>query len=228
MESEKLHVGMSLLMIGLVALTWTWGLKWAPTELHMGEVYRIIYVHVPAAFTAFFSAFILLIASIVTLIKKESSAGLWGRSVAEVGLIFTVLTLATGSIWGRPTWGVWWEWDARLTTTLILALLYCGYLILYSSLAAGPQRNKIAATLGIIIAADVPIIYKSVTWWRTLHQPPTLIRPGGESTIDPEMRIALVSCMVVMIIVGAFLTYQRYRNLALAEELEKLSYEQTP
>ena len=226
-DTSKKDTFLGILALLATAVTWLWALKFAPTEEHMGEVYRIIYVHVPAAFTAFFSALILLIVSIIALLKRDSTAGLWGRAVAEVGLAFTVLTLATGSIWGRPTWGVWWEWDARLTTTLILALLYCGYLILYSSVNAGPSRNRICAVLGIIIAADVPIIYKSVTWWRTLHQPPTLMRPGGESTIDPEMRIVLVTAVLVMIYVGYYLIWQRCKNLQLAEELEKLSYQQS-
>lgn len=225
--SDKKHAISGIVVLGLLAISWIWGLKFAPTEEHMGEVYRIIYLHVPSAFTAFFSAFVLLVVSIWALIKKNSPAALIAKASAEVGLIFTILTLATGSIWGRPTWGVWWDWDARLTTTLILALLYCGYLILYSSLHAGPQRNKICAALGILIAADIPIIYKSVTWWRTLHQPPTLMR-RGESTMAPEMLNALLFAMAVMIVVGAYLVYQRYKNLEISEDLERLSYQQTP
>ena len=166
-ESDKKHLFAGLIVFTLLAISWIWGLKFAPEEEHMGEVYRIIYLHVPVAFTAFFSSFVLLVVSVWALFKKNSPAGLIAKASAEVGLIFTILTLATGSIWGRPTWGVWWDWDARLTTTLILALLYCGYLILYSSISAGPQRNKICAALGILIAADVPVIYKSVSWWRT-------------------------------------------------------------
>lgn len=225
--NDKKDLLLGLGVGALLAISWYWGLVIAPTEEHMGEVYRIIYLHVPSAFTAFFSAFVLLVVSIWALVKRDSSAHLVAKSSAEVGLIFTALTLATGSIWGRPTWGVWWDWDARLTTTLILALLYCGYLILYSSLAAGPQRNKICAALGIIIAADVPVIYKSVTWWRTLHQPPTIMRKGS-STMAPEMLNALLFCLGVMIVVGAFMVYQRYKNLRIQEELERLSYEQTP
>jgi heme exporter protein C len=215
-------------LIAFVALTasWYWALKFAPSEEHMGEVYRIIYVHVPAAFTAFFSAFVLLGVSIWGLIRQESAAILWGRAAAEIGLIYTIVTLATGSIWGRPTWGVWWVWDARLTTTLILALLYAGYLILYNSLAAGPQRQKICGALGIIIAADVPIIYKSVSWWRTLHQPPSLMREGGPS-MAPEMVATLVACLVVMLGVAAWLLVSRVQNLKAQEHLERLSFEQT-
>lgn len=219
-------------ILGLIAFTalglsWLWGLSFAPSEKHMGDVYRVIYVHVPAAFTAFSAAGLLLIVSIISFFRKNSTAMLWGRASAEVGLAFTVITLATGSIWGRPTWGVWWVWDARLTTTLILALLYAGYLILYSSLSPGPQRAKICGALGILIAADVPIIYQSVTWWRTLHQPPSLMRPGG-STIDSEMMITLFVCLGALLAVAAWLLINRVRNLKSAEELERWSLEQSP
>lgn len=224
-DTRHLMGGFGVLL--LLAISWLWGLRFTPTEEHMGDVYRIIYLHVPVAFTAFFSAFVLLVVSIWALAKKESEAALVAKAAAETGLLFTVLTLATGSIWGRPTWGVWWDWDARLTTTLILAILYCGYLILYSSLHQGPQRNKVCAALGIVIAADVPIIYKSVTWWRTLHQPPTLMRQG-ESTMAPEMLSALLFSLFVMLLVGGYLVYQRYLNLSLQEELERLSYQQAP
>ncbi len=227
MEHEKKHFAFGVFVLLALSLSWFWALKFAPTEKHMGEVYRIIYLHVPSAISAFFSSFVLLVVSVLAIIKKDSHAGLWGRAVAEVGLIFTILTLATGSIWGRPTWGVWWDWDARLTTTLILGLLYCGYLILYSSINSTQQRNRICAALGILIAADVPIIYKSVTWWRTLHQPPTIMRKGA-STMSPEMLNILLTCIGVMLLVGAYLIIQRSRNLILAEELERSSYEQTP
>lgn len=227
MEQEKKHIAWGLVTLLALLISWLWALQFAPTEKHMGDVYRIIYLHVPSAAAAFLSSFVLLVVSIWALFRKDSHAGLWGRAVAEVGLIFTILTLATGSIWGRPTWGVWWDWDARLTTTLILGLLYCGYLILFSSINSPQQRNRICAALGILIAADVPIIYQSVTWWRTLHQPPTIMRKGT-STMSPEMLTGLLTCIGIMLFVGAYLAIQRSRNLVLSEELERSSYEQTP
>lgn len=226
-ESHRISNILGIVAFGFMALTWFWALQIAPTELHMGEVYRILYVHVPSAFSAFAAAFALLAFSIWGLVKKDSPAMLWGRAAAEVGLVFTILTLATGSIWGRPTWGVWWVWDARLTTTLILAILYAGYLILYTSLSAGPARNKICGALGILIAIDVPIIYQSVTWWRTLHQPPSLMRPGGP-TMAPEMVATLVTCVVAALLVGAWLMANRVKNLKTLEDLERWSFEHTP
>jgi len=226
-ESHKTSTILGWTVFSLMAACWIWALKFAPSELHMGEVYRIIYVHVPAAFGAFFSAGVLLAVSIWGLMRRNSAAMLWGRASAEVGLVFTILCLATGSIWGRPTWGVWWVWDARLTTTLLLGLLYAGYLILYNSLSAGPQRNKVCGALGILIAIDVPIIYKSVTWWRTLHQPPSLMRPGGPSMAS-EMVWTLLICGAVTLMVGAWLLVNRVKNLKTLEDLERWSFEQSP
>jgi len=205
-----------------VLTTWFYALKFAPSEEHMGEVYRIIYLHVPSAITAFLSSFVLFIFSVAALRKSAVNASIWARATAEVGLLFTILTLATGSIWGRPTWGVWWTWDARLTTTLLLALLYAGYLILYHSMEAGKSRDKALSILGILIFADVPIIYKSVSWWRTLHQPPSILRREG-STMAPEMLSTLGMCFAAMVMMASFLIYMRFKNLKLSEEIEEIS-----
>ena len=205
-----------------VIASWIFALNFAPSEEHMGEIYRIIYLHVPSAITAFFSSFVLFIFSIGALRKANSNASIWARACAEVGLIFTILTLITGSIWGRPTWGVWWTWDARLTTTLLLAILYAGYISLYYSLDASRSRDKALAILGILIFADVPVIYKSVSWWRTLHQPPSIMRSGG-STMAPEMLSTLLACFAAMILMASFLVLIRFKNLKTLEEIEKIS-----
>ena len=205
-----------------VLASWFYALNFAPSEEHMGEVYRIIYLHVPSAITAFLSSLVLFVFSVGALRKSAVNASSWARATAEVGLIFTILTLATGSIWGRPTWGVWWTWDARLTTTLLLALLYAGYIILYYSMDAGKTRDKALAILGILIFADVPVIYKSVSWWRTLHQPPSIMRSGG-STMAPEMLSTLGLCFAAMVLMASFLVYMRFKNLKLQEKIEEIS-----
>lgn len=213
-----------LLVLCLAVLSWGYALFFATTESHQGEVYRILYLHVPSAFSAFFCSFLLLVFSIGGL-KGQKSALIYSKATAELGLLYTILTLATGSIWGKPTWGVWWTWDARLTTTFILSLLYCGYLLLWSSMSSGPLRTKVCSVLGVLIAADVPVIYKSVTWWRTLHQPPSLLREGGESTMSPEIKYLLLTCCVTGISVCIWLIWQRSVNLKLQETLDKASYQ---
>lgn len=213
--------------LGLIlALFWSWymAIFQLTTEVNQGEFYRILYIHVPSAFAAFFVSFILFIFSVLGLIKKTPSLERYGKATAEIGFFLTLLCLATGSIWGRPTWGVWWTWDARLTTTFILALLYAGYLLLWNSLPSGPGRIKSCSILGIFIFVDVPIIYKSVTWWRTLHQPPSLMREGG-STMSPEIYNHLVLCIVLLICFSVWLLRERAKNLQISDDIEKHSYQ---
>ena len=223
-QIDKKSLWLGVAFFALLGASWVFALLGTPTDAAMGDVYRVIYIHVPAAITSFAVAYILLVASILGLWKKKESYLYWGRASAEVGLLLTLLTLATGSIWGYPTWGVWWTWDARITTTFLLALLYAGYILLYGSLPAGPRRGTACAVLGILIAVDVPVIYKSVTWWRTLHQPPSIIREGG-STMEPVMLKALLFGFVGLLCVVVFLIYQRACNLRLAAALEQASFD---
>ncbi len=219
-HNKEFFLGLALFFV--VEICWFFALFIVPAEKMQGEVYRIIYLHVASAVTTFLAAFILMIFSILSL---RSQADRWmhlGRASAEVGLIFTVLTLITGSIWGRPTWGVYWTWDARLTTTLILGILYAGYLVLYSSFPHGQERSRASAILGILIFSCVPVIYKSVTWWRTLHQPPTLIREGG-STLSPEFLYLLIASIFSMVLLSLWFISVRAKNLALKHEIESLS-----
>lgn len=223
-KQDRLTFGIGLAVLLFASFSWFYALRFAPSDEAQGEVYRIMYFHVPSAITAFLSSFILLFFSLWTLFKRSPVAASWSKACAEVGFMYTAITLITGSIWGRPTWGVWWEWDARLTTTLILALLYAGYLIFTNSMAPGSQRDRMAAALGLIIAIDIPIIYKSVEWWRTLHQPPSLLRSGG-STMDPEMRSILFLCMFAMFFIAGWLLWLRAVNLQLQAKIEEQSHQ---
>ncbi len=218
-------IGITIALAVLVLWSWYQGLFVAPTDRIQGEVYRIIFVHVPAAFTAFFSTFLLLIAAIVSLVKRDERWLLTQRSCVEVGLLFTFLTLATGSIWGRPTWGTWWTWDARLTTTLILAILQASFLLLYNSFDAGSGRIRVCSILSILIAVDVPIIYKSVTWWRTLHQPAVLFRKEQGQAMSADITNILIPAIFIMVLFSAWLMWLRYKNLRAQAEIDALSYE---
>lgn len=214
MASALQWLSAALLIAGM-----SWGLFFAPTEQNMGEIYRALYVHVPSALTAFLVSFVLLGVSIWGLIKKSPASAYYGKALAEAGFIYTCLALATGSIWGRATWGVWWTWDARLTTTLILGIQYAGFLALYDAYEDINKRITACAVMGILIAINVPIVYKSVTWWRTLHQPPSLMRPGG-STMSPEIMTPLFFCLFAFIFAALVNCYQRYRSLALENTLD--------
>jgi heme exporter protein C len=212
------------LIAGLTLLSVQWLLAWywVPTDDAQGEVYRIIYLHVPAAFAAFLAAGVLLIASLGALKSDGEKWLLLSRAATEVGLVFTLLTLATGSIWGRPTWGVWWTWDARLTTTFLLALMFAGWILLYRAIAPGTSRRRSCAILGIMIALDVPIIYQSVNWWRTLHQPQTILRSGG-STMDTDMLVVLIGGILILALTTISMIIVRQGTLSLQVELEEKS-----
>lgn len=223
-EDTRAFLIASVLLV-LVVCCWAAGFLFAPVDANQGEVYRIIFIHVPCAITAFACSASLLVTSIRGLAKRSESALRWSKAWSEVGLLYTCLALMSGSVWGKPTWGTWWTWDARLTTTFILALLYAGWLLLHSSLAAGPGRIRACAVLGILIAIDVPIIYKSVEWWRTLHQPPSMMRTGGAS-MDPDILHTLLSSILVMIAYACALAALRRRNLELRDEVESASFDQ--
>jgi heme exporter protein C len=222
---DKRGFALGLVALGLVLATWLAAFFYAPTDANQGEIYRIMFLHVPSAVTAFSASALLAVFCVLALRKRSESVLTWGRAAAEVGFVFTLLTLITGSVWGRPTWGVWWTWDARLTTTLLLAILYAAFLLLYANMQPGPERVRGCAVLGILIAVDVPIIYKSVNWWRTLHQPQSLIREGG-STMAPEIVTVLLAAMAAMLVAALWLVRQRGLNLKLKDELERATFEQ--
>jgi heme exporter protein C len=187
----------------------------APNDAMQGEIFRIIYYHVPSASVAFLFFAISLIGSIGFLAYRGSRPGwaqiadAWALSGAEVGVVFCSVVLTTGLLWGRRAWGIWWTWDARLTTTLVLWLIYVSYLLL-RRFAAGPQMQTLAAVLGIFGALDVPIVYMSNRWWRTQHPAPVF---GGDSNsgMDPTMVGALLWNMVAWLAWGLLILGLRYR-----------------
>ncbi|WP_120075705.1 heme ABC transporter permease CcmC [Aurantiacibacter odishensis] len=160
-----------------------WGLTQVPPDRLMGETVRILFVHVPAAWLGMGGWTAIAIASLMELVWRHPLAAIAARAAAVPGAVFTAICLATGSIWGRPTWGTWWVWDGRLTSMLVLLFLYFGYIALSSSLAREGQSSRIAAIFGLVGAINIPIINRSVVWWNSLHQPPSITM--GESAIDP-------------------------------------------
>jgi len=194
------------------------GLVVAPTEQTMGNVQRIFYYHVPSAWTAFLLFFANFLASIVYLLKRNVAADAVAAATAEVGVVFCTVVLVTGPIWARPVWGIWWTWDARLTTTLVLWLIYVSYLVLrrYST---GSQTSLLAAALAIFGFVDVPIVYMTIRWFRTQHPSP-VIGGGENSGLDPSMWPPLLWNWLAFSMLAIILVVARYRLQMMEQEVE--------
>jgi len=177
---------------GLLLLTGAvWGLAFAPPDFRQGNSYRIIFIHVPAAFVSLAGYYLMATAGAVSLIWKIKVADMVLKSCAGIGAALTFLALVTGSIWGKPTWGTWWVWDARITSMLVLLFLYLGVVALYQAFEDRDVAAKACAVLSLVGTVNIPIIYKSVDWWYSLHQPAS-IKFTGESSIDSSMLYPLL------------------------------------
>ena len=194
------------------------GVLTSPPDRDMGHLQKIMYVHVPAAWNAFIAFFIVAVSSLLYLWKGQEKHDLLAASAAEVGTLFTGLTLALGSIWGRPTWGVWWTWDPRLTSTAVLFIVFVGYLALRSFVDDADRRAQWSAAVGLLGALNVPIVYMSVKWWRTLHQ-----MQSSPSTVDPEYVIGLRTNGVAILLVLVYFIVKRYRAARMERAAEHLA-----
>ena len=194
-----------LLAVGLYL-----GLAVVPPDAVQGDVQRIMYLHVPSIVTAYLAFSVVFCSSILYLWKRDLRFDAVAVASAEIGVIFTGITLATGTIWGKPTWGVWWTWDARLTLTAILFTIYVGYLML-RSFAEDPQAGaRYGAVLAIIGFLDIPLNHFAVYWWRTLHQPSSILRAGGPS-VAPAMLVPLAVTFVGLVLLYSYLLLERVR-----------------
>jgi heme exporter protein C len=169
--SSRHSLLLAILPFAAIAAAQALGFATSPPDRDMGHLQKIMYVHVPAAWNAFLAFFVVLLASAHYLWRRRERSDLLAASAAEVGTMFTALTLVLGSLWGRPTWGVWWTWDPRLTSTAVLLVIFAGYLALRSFVDDPDRRARWSAAVGVLGALNVPIVYMSVQWWRTLHQP---------------------------------------------------------
>jgi heme exporter protein C len=183
----------------------------SPRDAVQGDLVRLLYIHPALAWTAYLACFIATGASIWHLRRRTIGSDLLAHSAVEVGAVFTALTLATGSIWGRPTWGVYWVWDARLTSTAILFLLLLGYLALHRVDAAPDVRSRRAAVLGTLLVPNVILVHQSVEWWRTLHQDPTLARRDFDFQTSDLFMFTLVYSVVVLTLLFSWLLIHRFR-----------------
>jgi heme exporter protein C len=191
---------------------------YVPTEKHTGIVQRIFYFHVPVAWVCFLAFFITFIFSILYLWKRAAKWDAIAHASAEVGIIFATLVLITGPIWAKPVWGIWWTWDARLTTSLVLWLMYVAYLLV-RSFAIEPERGaRFGAVIGIVGFIDVPIVFLTVNLWRTQH-PTTIIFEGG---LTAPMLMTLVVCLAAFTMMYVLLTAQSARLKSMEAEIKRL------
>jgi len=192
---------------------------WVPAERVMGDVQRIFYFHVASAWNAFLAFLVVFVASIAFLRSGSHRWDTLAYCSAEIGVVFTTITLITGPIWARPIWNTWWSWDPRLTTTLILWFIYLAYLVIRSSAEGSQQQSRLAAVFGIIGFVDVPIVFMSTRWWRSIH--PTLIQTD-KMNMEPSMVFTMVFSFVSFTILYAFLLSYRVRLETLAERAAAL------
>jgi heme exporter protein C len=210
-------------ILALIGLAWLllFGLVLSPPDEVQGEAVRMLYIHVPTAWLAYLAFGVTALGSALYLVPKTRSPG-WDRMAgasAEIGVLFTGLTLVAGAIWGRITWGVYWTWDARLTTTALLFVLFIGYLALRKLPATHEQRAKRCAVAGLIAFIDVPIVHQSVQWWRTLHQPAT-IKSIGDVEISGSMLFSLFVGVVAFTLVYVWLMFHKTRIMMLEDTLD--------
>jgi len=192
---------------------------WVPTEKNLGVSQRIFYFHVPIAWVAFLAFFVVLVGSVGYLWKRTSKWDQLAYSAAEIGVLFTTLMLITGILWAKPVWGVWWTWDPRLTTSLILWLIYVAYLMLRAYSPRGDQGARYAAVLGIAGFIDVPIVYFSIVWWRTVH-PQAMVGPAATGELDSSMRLLLMISTVMFTLLFAYLLTDRFSLRKSEDEVE--------
>ena len=198
----------------------------APTDAVLGEVQRIFYFHVPIAIVSFVAFFVVFIASIGYLVTRKSRWDSVAHAAAEVGVVFVSLALLTGIIWARPVWGVWWTWEPRLTTTLILWLIYVAYLMLRSYVPNKSQGALYAAGLGIIGFVDVPIVYYSVQWWRSIH-PSAVVGPLADAgALEPVMQWVLFYSFAVFMLLFLYLLLERTYLRNMEDRLSALRFAQ--
>jgi len=192
----------------------------APTEAVMGDVQRIFYFHMPSAWVALGPSFtVVFICSIMYLAKRDLRFDRIAGASAEIGVMFTTITLLTGPLWARPIWGAYWTWDPRLTTTLVLWFIYVAYLMLRSSTPEGHKRARLAAVFGIVGWIDVPIVFMSIRWWRTIH--PTLITGQGMQ-MDSTMQAVLMFSLGAFTVLYVYLLIVRVRQLDMGSRIDRM------
>ena len=217
---KKLDTIFSILLFFVVPIGLYFAFFYAPLEKIMGLIQKIFYFHVSSAWIGFFAFFITFIMSILYLITKKIIYDDIASASAEIGLIFCTIVIVTGPLWARPTWGVYWTWDPRLTSTLILWFIYVGYVMLRQFMEESQKRAQFSAALGIIGFINVPIVFLSIQWWEnTIH--PNVVQKGGGG-MHPDMFLAMQVCLFVFTIIYISLLIRRLRIIFLERQVKLL------
>ena len=195
---------------------------YAPTEATMGVIQRIFYFHLPIAIGSYAAAFLLFLGSFMYLNTRELEWDRFAACSAEMGVLFTTTTLLTGMIWAKPIWGIWWAWDARLTSEFVLDLIFVSYFMLRAYLPDREKKAKLSAVFGLLGMVDVPINYGSIRWWRTQHPQP-VVGPGGGG-LDSQMQMALLAGFIAIGVLFAYLLERRLAVAAIESEVDHLEH----
>jgi heme exporter protein C len=194
---------------------------YAPNEASQGQVYRIMYIHVNSAWTAFVAYFLIFLGSIGYLINRSPRSDDLAHAAGEVGFVFISCVLITGPLWAKPIWGIWWTWDPRLTLTFVLWLLFVSYLMLRSFVSDSPRAALLCAVVGIIGFVDVPIDYMAIRWWRTQHPQPVILG-GPNSGLPPRMEITLFFTLGAFLLLFFWFLRLRLELLRMSREVREL------
>ncbi len=222
LEKIQRPLGLAALILLAIGL---WMVFQTPADFQQGNSVRILYIHVPSAKMALFTYLFLTVVSALYLWRGNETLDILAEAAVPVGAAFTAVTLATGSIWGKPMWGTWWAWDARLTSMLVLLIIYFGLMALRNALDDPTKAARATAVLAIIGAVDLPIIHFSVVWWRTLHQPPSMGGGKVQIAITGPLLPPLIIMAVAFILLGGYLITVKSREVAAARRLEALEVE---
>ena len=208
---EKLINFINSIFFILLVVALTFALILSPPDYLQGDSVRIMYVHVPSAWIGLASFTVIALLSALSFIFKIKNLNLITKSIAPIGLLFTCLAIITGSIWGQPTWGTWWAWDARITSMLVLSIFYILFILAHKLIENEDKANKVSNIIAIIGLINIPVIRYSVDWWNTLHQPSS-IKLDGTSSIHPSMLLPLMLMLLVLLLYCALILLMKYKT----------------
>ena len=208
---EKIINFINSIFFIILIIALTFALIFSPPDYLQGDSVRIMYVHVPAAWIGLASYTSIAFLSIINFIFKTKNLNLVTKSIAPIGLMFTCLAIITGSLWGQPTWGTWWVWDARITSMLVLAIFYILFILTQKLISQEDQANRISSIIVIFGLINIPVIKYSVNWWNTLHQPAS-IKLDGSSTIHSSMLVPLMLMLLVLLLYCALIFLMKYKT----------------